>query len=80
MPSATGEVQDLLQHLIRNACVNDGRADSGAEHRSVDTRRCALHRLLVSGPRLQCAGLPVVSLACRVPDGGHALPSKRGTF
>ena len=33
-PSA--EVTDLLQHLIRNACVNDGRVESGGEHRSVD--------------------------------------------
>ena len=32
----TGEVTDLLQHLIRNACVNDGSADSGNERRSVD--------------------------------------------
>ena len=34
-PSAT--VTDLLQHLIRNACVNDGGADTGHEERSVDT-------------------------------------------
>ncbi|MDQ3148168.1 MAG: M20/M25/M40 family metallo-hydrolase, partial [Actinomycetota bacterium] len=33
----TGEVTDLLQHLIRNACVNDGAVDSGGEARSVDT-------------------------------------------
>lgn len=32
----TGEVVDLLQHLIRNACVNDGTPDSGHEHRSTD--------------------------------------------
>ncbi len=24
---ATAEVTDLLQHLIRNACVNDGSVD-----------------------------------------------------
>ena len=34
-----GEVTDLLAHLIRNACVNDGRAESGDEHRSVDVLR-----------------------------------------
>ena len=34
-----GEVTDLLSHLIRNACVNDGRAESGDEHRSVDVLR-----------------------------------------
>lgn len=30
------EVGDLLQHLIRNACVNDGTPDSGHETRSAD--------------------------------------------
>src|SRR3954453_11184297 len=30
------EVTDLLQHLIRNACVNDGTRESGHESRSVD--------------------------------------------
>jgi acetylornithine deacetylase/succinyl-diaminopimelate desuccinylase-like protein len=33
-PSA--EVTDLLQHLIRNACVNDGTRASGGEVRSAD--------------------------------------------
>ena len=33
---ATEEVTDLLQHLIRNACVNDGTATSGNESRSAD--------------------------------------------
>ncbi|HZN14904.1 MAG TPA: M20/M25/M40 family metallo-hydrolase [Acidimicrobiales bacterium] len=32
----TDEVTDLLQHLIRNACVNDGSPASGQEVRSVD--------------------------------------------
>jgi acetylornithine deacetylase/succinyl-diaminopimelate desuccinylase-like protein len=32
----TGEVTDLLQHLIRNACVNDGSQASGHETRSAD--------------------------------------------
>jgi acetylornithine deacetylase/succinyl-diaminopimelate desuccinylase-like protein len=30
------EVTDLLQHLIRNACVNDGTESSGNEERSAD--------------------------------------------
>jgi acetylornithine deacetylase/succinyl-diaminopimelate desuccinylase-like protein len=34
--NTTAEVTDLLQHLIRNACVNDGRPESGQEARSVD--------------------------------------------
>ena len=33
----THEVIDLLQKLIRNACVNDGTKDSGHEDRSVST-------------------------------------------
>jgi acetylornithine deacetylase/succinyl-diaminopimelate desuccinylase-like protein len=32
----TGEVTDLIQHLIRNACVNDGTVGSGHEVRSAD--------------------------------------------
>lgn len=37
-----GEVTELLQQLIRNACVNDGGVESGHEHRSVDTLRAYL--------------------------------------
>ena len=33
----TGEVTELLQTLIRNACVNDGTPESGHEDRSADT-------------------------------------------
>jgi hypothetical protein len=32
----TGEVTELLQGMIRNACVNDGTAESGDETRSVE--------------------------------------------
>src|SRR5258708_7107002 len=32
----TAEVTDLIQQLIRNACVNDGKVESGGEVRSVD--------------------------------------------
>lgn len=38
----TGEVTDLLQRLIRNACVNDGTVGSGGEARSVDLLRTYL--------------------------------------
>jgi len=38
----TGEVTDLLQHLIRNECVNDGRVESGQEVRSTDLLRSYL--------------------------------------
>lgn len=37
MSDLTGEVTDLIQQLIRNACVNDGTVASGQEQRSVDT-------------------------------------------
>src|SRR3954466_5861727 len=37
LDDTTAEVTDLLQHLIRNECVNDGTATSGNESRSVDT-------------------------------------------
>ncbi len=36
MSDPTAEVTDLLQHLIRNACVNDGSATSGNEARNAD--------------------------------------------
>lgn len=36
MKTQVDEVVDLLQQLIRNACVNDGRPESGEEVRSVD--------------------------------------------
>ena len=36
MTAIVDEVVDLLQQLIRNACVNDGRPESGGEVRSVD--------------------------------------------
>ena len=42
MNDATGEVVDVLQALIRNACVNDGSDDSGDESRSVDVLRSLL--------------------------------------
>ena len=36
MTNPSAEVTDLLQHLIRNACVNDGTRESGGEVRSAD--------------------------------------------
>ena len=37
MATLVDETTDLLQHLIRNACVNDGTVQSGHETKSVDT-------------------------------------------
>src|SRR3989441_1749397 len=39
----TAEVTDLVQRLIRNACVNDGTPESGHEIRSVDLLEGYLH-------------------------------------
>ena len=36
MDDVTGEVTELLQQLIRNACVNDGAPESGEESRNAD--------------------------------------------
>jgi len=36
MADTTAEVTDLLQQLIRNHCVNDGRPESGGEARNVE--------------------------------------------
>jgi acetylornithine deacetylase/succinyl-diaminopimelate desuccinylase-like protein len=41
-PQLTGEVTELLQELIRNACVNDGTQASGQEVRSTDLLRTFL--------------------------------------
>jgi acetylornithine deacetylase/succinyl-diaminopimelate desuccinylase-like protein len=42
MTDVSDEVVDVLQTLIRNACVNDGTDDSGGEARSVDVLRSLL--------------------------------------
>lgn len=44
MDDVTGEVTELLQALIRNACVNDGTADSGGESRNADVLTGILER------------------------------------
>lgn len=42
MDPRTGEVTELLQALIRNACVNDGTPGSGGEARNADLVRSVL--------------------------------------
>ena len=39
MDDLTAEVTELLQQLIRNACVNDGTPESGQEVRNADLLR-----------------------------------------
>ena len=53
-PALTGQTVELLQSLIRNACVNDGTQGSGAEVRSVDLIDDLLHDL----PRTHFEPLP----------------------
>jgi len=43
----TAEITELLSQLIRNACVNDGTAESGHEHRNV-----AVLKEVLAGPGL----------------------------
>ena len=38
----TAETIELLQHMIRNRCVNDGTAESGYETRNADLLRSFL--------------------------------------
>ncbi|HEX9888724.1 MAG TPA: M20/M25/M40 family metallo-hydrolase, partial [Nitriliruptorales bacterium] len=74
MAQLVDEVTDILQHLIRNACVNDGTRSSGQEHRSVDVLRSYLEGsgcdIEVGGP---VEGRP--SLVARWPGTDPAAPS-----
>ena len=42
MPASGSEVAEVLQAMIRNACVNDGSAQSGQEERNADLLRSVL--------------------------------------
>jgi len=42
MPDLSGEVAELLQGMIRNACVNDGTSESGFERRNADLLKSVL--------------------------------------
>jgi len=73
-PDLTGEVTELLQHMIRNACVNDGTPESGEELRNADL----LHTYL------EGAGLEVeqyeptpgrASLVARIEGSDPAAPT-----
>ena len=71
---ATGEVTELLQQLIRNACVNDGTAESGQEVRSAD-----LLRSYLEGPGLDLATYEPTpgrtSLVARIDGSDRSAPS-----
>jgi acetylornithine deacetylase/succinyl-diaminopimelate desuccinylase-like protein len=75
MPSdPTAEVTDLLQQLIRNACVNDGTASSGHESRSVD-----LLESVLAGPGLDMQTFEAApgraSLVARIEGSDPAAPT-----
>lgn len=53
-PRLTGETVELLQAMIRNACVNDGTPASGQEHRNSDL----LDEVLADLPRQHFEPLP----------------------
>src|SRR5713101_8901706 len=68
------ETTDLLQHLIRNECVNDGTPSSGHEMRSVDTLASYLRAPGVEMKRYE----PVpgrVSLVLRIEGSDSKAPS-----
>jgi acetylornithine deacetylase/succinyl-diaminopimelate desuccinylase-like protein len=69
-----GEVTELLQRLIRNACVNDGTAESGQESRNADVLQAYLEPTGMDLQRFE----PVpgrVSLVGRVEGLDPAAPS-----
>jgi acetylornithine deacetylase/succinyl-diaminopimelate desuccinylase-like protein len=70
----TDEVTGVLQQLIRNACVNDGTAESGGERRSADFLRDYLE-----GPGLDLQTYEPtpgrVSLVARIEGSDPAAPS-----
>jgi acetylornithine deacetylase/succinyl-diaminopimelate desuccinylase-like protein len=69
-----GESVELLQQLIRNACVNDGTAGSGHERRSADTVRS-----LLEGPGLDIGEYEPApgraSITARIAGSDPAAPS-----
>lgn len=74
MNDATGEVVDVLQALIRNACVNDGSDDSGDEARAVDVLRSVLEGPGVDVQTFTSRGTRE-SLVARIEGTDPAAPS-----
>jgi acetylornithine deacetylase/succinyl-diaminopimelate desuccinylase-like protein len=70
----TAQTVELLQALIRNACVNDGRADSGQEIRNADTLTSLLEESGLAVERYE-AHPGRVSLVSRIPGRDPDAPS-----
>ena len=68
-----GEVVELLQELVRNACVNDGTAESGGEVRSADL--LAGHLEPFGGLERYEAAPGRVSLVARLEGSDPAAPT-----
>ena len=70
----TGEVTELLQQLIRNACVNDGTPESGHERRSVDVLQSYLEGVGLDMETFE--GLPGrTSLVARIQGTDPSAPT-----
>ena len=72
--AATGATVELLQGLIRNACVNDGTATSGQEVRSVDMLEAFLEGSGLDLERFEPAP-GRVSLVARIEGSDPEAPS-----
>ncbi|HYZ97997.1 MAG TPA: M20/M25/M40 family metallo-hydrolase [Acidimicrobiales bacterium] len=70
----TAEVTDLLQHLVRNACVNDGTRESGNEKRSADVLAAYLDEPGIDLERFEPAP-GRTSLVARVEGSRPAAPT-----
>ena len=71
---ATGEVTELLQELIRNACVNDGATESGQEVRSADALASYLEGSGLDLERYEAAP-GRVNLVSRIEGSDPAAPT-----
>jgi acetylornithine deacetylase/succinyl-diaminopimelate desuccinylase-like protein len=74
MAAQVDETTDVLQHLIRNACVNDGTTESGHETRSVDTLEAYLRTPGVEMKRYEPSP-GRGSLVLRIPGTDPKAPS-----
>ncbi|MBV9935607.1 MAG: M20/M25/M40 family metallo-hydrolase, partial [Actinobacteria bacterium] len=74
MAAPTSEVVELVQHLIRNRCVNDGSADSGEEIRNATLLADYLHGAGIDVERFEPAP-GRVSLVARIEGSDPEAPS-----